>query len=307
MEIPKDLAAWDLALIRNLVAAADYEPGWFDFKAVMTGPGSITDSVRKAACAMANTDGGYLIFGVKDRVARKPGEDPVIGLTVTTQLDLRKEFGDLAQVIRRPIRFDCSPKAIAVDADGTRGVFVAQIPRSLIGPHEFEGKFWMRGDQGACRAMEFHEVRDHMLLSEDRQRKVTLLRLELRDMVLTSKAMNEGIKGNANLAFDSFDTSAFKGLIADTCAILPPESGLLETLLVIARHARRANETSVRLSDHFLLNWRPGEIASPQGWPAEHRRSELFSSLYGDRQQIERLCNECEATLKKLFGPLPGS
>ena len=72
MNFPADINQWDYSTIYTLVTQHDYEPGTYDFKEVLSGTGNeesrkkLNDSICKTICGMANTDGGYLIFGVKD-------------------------------------------------------------------------------------------------------------------------------------------------------------------------------------------------------------------------------------------------
>jgi hypothetical protein len=290
MDLPRELALWDLAFVRRLVDSADYEPGWFDFKAVMTGPGSIVDSVRRVACAMANTDGGFLVFGVKDRAARKADEDPLVGLPISAKADLRKEFGDLAQAIRRPIRFDCSPKAIPVESDGSRGLFIVQIPRSLMSPHEVDGKFWRRGDQGACKAMEFYEVRDQMMVTEERFSKLTLLRIQLAQL---QSLCNTIARADLRTCSFRFETGAINPLIAETCTLFPPGNQLLRDLGAMVTRARQCNELLEKLNHEALI--------SPRG-VAPGIKDEWVKDFEVSRFAVEDVCRRTEEALSEVYG-----
>src|SRR5258707_1690476 len=72
MNLPADITQWDYDTICGLATQRDYEPGIYDFKEVLSGTGTdesrkkLNDSICRTICAIANTDDGYLIFGVKD-------------------------------------------------------------------------------------------------------------------------------------------------------------------------------------------------------------------------------------------------
>jgi hypothetical protein len=139
MSLPIQLSDWTLDLVRKV--SDNSEPGWFDFKAVLTASepkdrDKHAENIRKLSCAMANTDGGYIIFGVIDAGNRKPGEDPIPGLPATALTTFRKEYGDLVQNIRRPLRFECSPTPILVGSEGRAAVtgFVKTYGLGPLGP-----------------------------------------------------------------------------------------------------------------------------------------------------------------------------
>jgi hypothetical protein len=302
MALPLSLADWTIEHIRTV--ADDFEPGWFDFKEVLRSQDPRhAPRIREAACAMANTDGGFLVFGVVDRGNRMDGKDPVPGIDLSGKTELRKEFGDVIDGINRDIRFESSPSPIAVNPTGTRGVFVIHVLKSLLGPHELDGIFWKRGDKGACKRMDFYDVREQMIATEDRMRKVRLIRLELQEIIQTSQAMGEG---NENLARDRFETDAFKTLVADTCAILPPEGCFIEKLLRIPRIARRANTALDRLNAFYIENYPAGTISS-HSEPANRRRAELYAMVASDRKEVVSLCQESEEVFKRRFGSLTGA
>lgn len=77
-------------------------PGRFDFKDALVGTGDqkakekLNESIAKTACALANTGGGYLIFGVKDRKHSSRLTPRQRCLGISNRGDLRKELGDRA-------------------------------------------------------------------------------------------------------------------------------------------------------------------------------------------------------------------
>lgn len=85
-QLPKSRDEWDYSTVERVVQLHEFEPGQFDYKEVLNptrGPGSgeLLNSIRKTACSMANTDGGFILFGIQDRSV--PAADPrdrIIGI-----------------------------------------------------------------------------------------------------------------------------------------------------------------------------------------------------------------------------------
>src|SRR6266849_1050872 len=185
MNFPADINQWDYRTIYTLVTRRDYEPGTYDFKEVLIGTGNeegkkkLNDSICKAICAMANTDGGYLIFGVKD-----PKQWP--NLTeqerfggIPKSSEYVKEFGDKISSIHRRVHCNYPNRLIDLPHNNERGIFIVHIPLSPLRPHMFNGTFYKRADTGSTEPMSWHEVRDQMLYTEGRLQQVRLLRLKI--------------------------------------------------------------------------------------------------------------------------------
>src|SRR5215813_6369699 len=84
-DLPSRLEDWKYETIEYLVKNYEFEPGTFDYKDVLnpSGPNqnNYLASIRQTACSMANTGGGFILFGVKDRkVAVATPEDRITGI-----------------------------------------------------------------------------------------------------------------------------------------------------------------------------------------------------------------------------------
>jgi hypothetical protein len=291
MALPLQLSDWTFDLIRRI---ADYfEQGWFDFKEVLKGRDpNHSDRIREAACAMANTDGGFLVFGVVDRGNRKPGQDPVPGIPLTGKEELRQDFGHLAQGIKRGIWFDSSPKAIAVDPAATRGVFVVHVPRSPLRPHELKGRFPKRGEGGSSVDMDFYEVREQMLNTEERFSKLTLLRIQL-DQLRTVCNFISTVGNDHSVCTIRFETGAINPLIAETCTLFPPGNQLLKDLGTMVTKARQCNELLENLN-HEGLNM-------PQGIDPRVK-AEWLQTIALSGWAVSETCRKAEEALEAIYG-----
>jgi len=144
---------------------------------------------------MANGNGGFILFGVRD--LRKPAEaleGRIAGIPFNPEL--RKELGEKLKPIQRPVYFD--PKPILLPHEPGKCVLVARIPTSDLRPHmdTTTGAFYIRGQGGSAAMMDFTQVRDQMLYTEGRLRKVMLLRMELADIIEANKKVSDARSAN---------------------------------------------------------------------------------------------------------------
>jgi predicted HTH transcriptional regulator len=76
--IPANLAQWNFDTIKDLVDRGYLESDEFDFKLAMKNLNPVIDNkIIETSCAFANTDGGFIIFGVKDM--DKNTDDRIVG------------------------------------------------------------------------------------------------------------------------------------------------------------------------------------------------------------------------------------
>lgn len=285
--IPASVESWTFQAVRTLVLDHAFETSLFDFKEVLT-PQDIKarESLRATACAMANSEGGYIIFGVLDQ-ARAEGLARIVGLRNEGK-DMRKEVSDQFQHIYPYLAFDATPRLIPVEHDPKKGVYVVQIPKSLRRPHMVErtGVFFRRGE-GSNTPMGWSEVREQMISTEERMRRVRLFRLHLATFRQIGRSLNrDHTKMGVFDSSDRFDTAAFSTLLADVCPMLPEDGSLLQRLLDISIEANRINVTFDRA---ITLNRKDGIT----GMGIQNRAT-----------NIERYCDECEVALAAALGPL---
>jgi hypothetical protein len=297
MSVPDDLEDWTYETIVYIVNNLDSEPAWCDFKGLLNPTGSekgkadYTATIRKTAGSMANGDGGFILFGVKDlqTEAAKP-EDRIVGIPASSEL--RRDFGRLLSTMQRPFR--CEVKSLALPNEPSKCVFVAYIPTSDLRPHmdTSAGAFYIRGDGGSARRMDFLEVRDEMLYTEGRLQKVTLLRFELATIFEVSKMLRNWTTSSVR-----FDVSAYKVLLADTCDLYQADSELLPMLHRIGSIATILNP----LLDSFQ-SMPPYDTSS--NYANGQRRAELEQEITRRRGKLFNDCGLAQDCLSRLFGPL---
>jgi len=118
--IPETLQGWTLAKIQDIAAAGVIENDRFDLKADL----QPAEHQRKTVAAFANSEGGFLVFGVTN-------DRRVEGVT---NVELVRDFGSR-------IRDHLSPSVDFRSAhhphtlSNARLVYVLRVPRSPRGPH----------------------------------------------------------------------------------------------------------------------------------------------------------------------------
>jgi hypothetical protein len=296
MEIPAKIDQWTFETVREIVQHHDFEPGLFDFKAALrathdASKSDLVSSIRRTACAMANGLGGYIIFGVLDRkrLGHGSAEDLITGIPIDGEL--RKEFGEKIADIQPEIYFEATPKALILPANSQRGVFVVHVPQSPRRPHMVEtaGVFYQRGQGGSARSMSYVEVRDQMLMTEERMRKVRLFRLqlakyrEMRELLMRKSFTIEKV-------LIRFDIGSYMPLLADIMVVMPHDDQLLRDLLDLPTHLDQINRNLDFLNQAIFHD----SPASPQA------RQGILEQL----QFFVQDCQACEDRLLQIFGPI---
>ena len=84
-DLPEELGQWNYETILELVRTRQFEPEQFDYKEVLHAERGDRPAwnlkIAKAACSMANANGGFLIFGVVDRALQVANiDDRIVGI-----------------------------------------------------------------------------------------------------------------------------------------------------------------------------------------------------------------------------------
>ena len=147
--IPRRLMDWTYENIKFMVDENQNESIWHDFKA------NIPDVIglTKDCCAFANTEGGFIVLGIKEHRRQFSIEG------IESDKELSNKFGQKIQAIPS-IDFD-QPKIIPIP-NSNRVLPVFHIPLSPKKPHvpsvREERRFWKRTNTGN-ELMEYDEIR----------------------------------------------------------------------------------------------------------------------------------------------------
>ena len=314
MILPTQLGEWTYDTVLAVVEAHEYEPGRFDYKSALNATSEKKEdrdehraSIQRTVCAMANTGGGFILFGVRDRRhAVAQFRDRVVG--IPAHGDHRREFGQKIEAIQPEVHFDASPVLLRKHEGDEKGVFVVSISESPIRPHMVSstGVFYKRGDGGNAVRMDVYEVRDQMLFTQERLAMIMLFRIRLVRFHRLAGTIN-GYYPNYHLCFDRFDVAAYDALLSSVVSLLPTDY-VLDRLLTVSEKASTVNGTVDRVIHKVQTGSSPvinrGESVSykPIYSTIGSAQPHLIQSLLRD---IQRCCREAEERLEKSFKPLP--
>ncbi len=301
MAIPNSLPDWRYETVVEIVEQHEFEPARFDYKEALNPTAEGNErrvehlaSVRRTVCAMANTGGGFILFGIRDRRQNVAVPmDRIVG--VPRRGDHLREFGNKLSAIQPEIHFEATPGLLTAARDSEVGIFVVYIPESDRRPHMVipPSVFYRRGDGGAAVEMDYYEVREQMIYGEDRRRKVLLLMAKIAQYCRLAEQLEKQSRA-AHSFFDRFNATLFDSLLVDVWGRLPTD-WLLQRLMSIS-------ETAHRIDNVLDL----AATAASDGSQRGAMNNEPFL-LESDARQIVWQGRECLQRLEQMFGPLPQS
>lgn len=238
--IPNILDDWNYHLVERLVKDGFFETDRFDLKEDIPRRDDISGKERleKSVCAFANTEGGFLVFGIKNDRSLSP-KDRIVG--IDSNRDFPREFGDKKTNIEPHLYYDFKNPAISIP-DTSNVVHIVKIDQSPERPH-WTGKreLYFRTNRGN-ELMSYQQVKDSFLGEEQRRQKLRLLFIELLtnreqcDVVTTS---DEKISDYYSLV--TLDSSMLKSLLVDTYPMIIKEIELVRLLISIRQNIEVMN------------------------------------------------------------------
>lgn len=196
-----------------LISSEQLETEHLEYKREV--PGN-SDSNKKELladiCSFANSDGGFLIYGIgEDRASGKPAIQPFGNLNAETN---RIEQIITTGITPRLISYKV--KAITPQQNSD-GIIIIKIEKSWIGPHmvsvEQVNKFWIRKQSGKF-PMDYNEIKTSFLVSgkiEDRVREFC----NSRELALHQQSTVRSIKNERSLMLHVVPLSTFSHRLAD--------------------------------------------------------------------------------------------
>lgn len=306
MNLPPSLDQWTYETVAHLVARHAFEPSSFEFKEKLTTPHGngeiLNEKIRQTACAMANSTGGFIIFGVMDAQRAQQQDIPITDrrriVGIPNSSESLKHFGDKVSRIKPDLYFEAVPALIPIPNEPTRGIFAVHIPISPLRPHMADYVFPRRGDGGTNEKMNYFEVHNMMLLSQDRLRRANVLRLDLAQHREQIELMRD-MEGESILScLLRFDTSAIKPLLADACAIIPPDDEVIRQLIRLPPLANVANKfldtgNAIPPRQQFI------DMGEDPGVRTNH--AESIRNVLDD---LDDCCALCQQRLDRFLGPV---
>ncbi len=127
-----------------------------------------TKLIRRTATGLANTGGGFIVFGVGDAQRYSNPDERIRGIPLDSECG--KQFNEkLSNVF--PSLVGLNVKQLPI-TDG-RGLVVAHMTMSSLRPHMLwpEGTFPKRTDGGSAGVLSVEEIPEQMVGGEERRRQ----------------------------------------------------------------------------------------------------------------------------------------
>jgi len=232
--IPYELEDWNYEVIKKLVQANLFETDKFDFKE------DIPREIEKTVCAFANTEGGFLIFGIKDD-RKLPLTERIIG--IPSERDFPREFGDkIRDRIDPPVYFEFKNPPIKIP-NSSNVIHIIKIPQSPERPHMVVQNrlFYYRTNKGND-VMTRNQIKESFLGWELRRQKLRLLFIELlsnREIAESMIIPENKIKEVYSLVTP--DSSVIQALLVETYPVIMLENELIKVLLSIREEIKVIN------------------------------------------------------------------
>jgi Putative DNA-binding domain len=229
VNVPVALEEWSHDTIIELARLGRCEGERHDFKLNLPD----ADNLTKISCAFANSQGGFVILGVRDRSGHflVEGIDP--------DGEIAKKFSDKIHAV--PSVSFAGPRDIRVP--GTSNLlYVFDVPRSSQRPHipqPLDKRIFWKRTPGGCEPMSYEEIQEQFLRYEERRDKLKLLFIELllnRDNLETMSAVSDG-----QYSLVTLDTGVLDRLVVDTYSVVQAEVRLIQILLTLRSDIRVIN------------------------------------------------------------------
>ena len=241
--LPETLDEWTLAAIKELVRSGYQESESFDFKWQLPHPKANKEKagLEDDCCAFANSNGGFLVFGVQD-AQKATGEDRIVGISLP---DFQSKFGNYPAACQPSVNWQLKPNPIHLH-DG-KLIQVIYIPSSFRGPHAVERDdkwvFKKRTNKGN-EDMSYDEIRLAFLHHHDRLRRVTLLKAELEEIRYEAQQHLLMIDGQNTNFPARFELSVLDDLWSDIYPILHASPEITESITQLRRLCRTVNRNA---------------------------------------------------------------
>jgi predicted HTH transcriptional regulator len=269
--IPKKLSDWNYIVIEDLVNKNYLETNEFEFKPAIRGKDpKLNDRIMETSCAFANTNGGFIVFGIKD--SGNTLKDRIMGIEFSD--DTAKEFGDKIKLINPPVDFEFSNPLINIPNKPTK-LLVIHIPKSNRRPHMKTdiGKYYYRTNNGN-EIMSYELTKDLFLQFEEKQKKLHLFYLEILSTYFIAKNLLEdalknlalfdnhngtsnGVKTMSALVFDPY---TFNNLMPEIYTIIQEDPDLINSIFLLKLRLNTINNQLKKSNNEIIKEFNSDKV-----------------------------------------------
>lgn len=229
MHIPTKLEEWTYDAVVGLAKLGLCEGERHDFKFDLPDPHNLT----KVCCAFANSQGGFVVVGVKDL----GGSHEVRG--IDPNAEIAKKFSDKLKAV--PSIAYASPKILTIPGS-LKVLYVFHVYRSADRPHIpqlADHRFFWKRTPGGCEQMNYDEIQEQFTRLEERREKLKLLYIELS---FNQESLKHTYSGQADkYSLVTLDSSILDRLLVDIYSAVQNDRRLMDILLSLRFHIRVTN------------------------------------------------------------------
>jgi Putative DNA-binding domain len=246
--LPTTLDAWTIEAISRLIAAGVFESRQFDFKETLARGADEGGKLRlrKTLAAFANSEGGFLIVGVKDDRTytgeRVVGVQPELDLPVLLGAQAARCTPGVQWLLRNP------PHQLA----SGRLLHVVQVQEAKTKPHGlFDGERWIfpKRTEGGNEVMSYEELRSAFRDQHLTRAALNVLHKEAVRMADYATDLNIELQNSnrPNFIFFRFRPSRFESALVQVLGHLDLDTSLTKTIDVMLGAVNAADEETTRL------------------------------------------------------------
>lgn len=251
MHVPTQLDEWTYDVVVELVKLGLCEGERHDFKLDLPEPEGLT----KVCCAFANSQGGFVVLGVKDL----GGSYEVRGIDINTEI--AKKFSDKLKAV--PSIEYASPTMLPIPSS-SKVLYVFHVYRSADRPHiplVSDKRFFWKRTPGGCEQMNYNEIQEQFIRLEERREKLKLLFIELSFYQESLKHTHLDQADKYSLV--TLDSGVLDRLLVDIYSAVQNDSRLMNILLSLRFHIRVMNaKAQIFFSQMALPGTNNSELAT---------------------------------------------
>lgn len=257
MAIPQTLEEWSLETLTSLLERG-FESESFDVKKQL--PYSTDDGgkrrLRKEVAAFANSEGGFLIFGVADD-RELPVSERLVGIESAN--DFPTKFGSYASTCTPTVYWDF--KNPPIELDNGKSIHVIHIPHSWMAPHAVatqaeDGFVFPKRTNKGLEPMPYSEVQAMFLGFYEKRLKLQLIQAELEQIGTDARALAipEVEDDGTRLGVPTIEVRLLETVLSDTYSVMSEHPDLIKDLARIRSRANRVNSTVSTFKPSMVLN-----------------------------------------------------
>lgn len=203
---------------------------------------------EKICCAFANSQGGFVIVGIKE----KGGTFSIEGLDPDNEL-----YGNFLKKLKIEPSLDIPPPKVIDVPNSEKKLYVIEVPKSPKRPHIPSGpdkRYFYKRHGSNCVQMTLEEIRYQIHNYEEKKDKLTLILIELeniKNMIIHQSDLSDGEYNGETFNFDIIDK-----VVVETYSFLKEDLETITKLSEIKRYLSHLNSEKSKLLSMLVMSYK---------------------------------------------------